>query len=83
MLPYFLSKILSKKEKIYCQNCGAETLGGYLSKDKEIFCSQIQCIKDASRKNENLSIEYRTSDELQQDIKSEKLIHFSKLEESV
>ncbi len=76
---------------MYCQSCNEEidmknTLGikgGYLSTEGEVFCSDVRCLKKALNKNEGLSFEYRTWNELKEDIKSGKLIHSSQLEKSL
>jgi len=74
-------------KKIYCQDSGKNiTLeGGFVTSDGDIYRSSIEMriFQPRSMKDSKFKVNYRTSKEVQQDIKEKKLIRFGKLENAV
>ncbi len=81
-----LFDFLSKKEKIYCQLCGNEItgVGGFVA-EKKIYCSKdnFLCLIKAANANPKLHFEYESKQEIYEDIKDGRIIHYGKLETSV
>ena len=72
-----------KKRKIYCQECGKDiTEKGGFAHDLKIYCDGDCAVNDylPTRGPEILEFYRRSSKEIQEDIRKNKLIHFSKLE---
>jgi len=71
---------LSNKEQVYCQTCyEAITDGGYVSDIGSAYhANRRWCIPNDTKQDN--SVAFRTREELQQDIKNGKLIHYGKLE---
>jgi hypothetical protein len=71
------------RKKVYCQGCKKEITeeGGYVTSDKDIYCvsERMENFQIRSMKG-NFKMDYRTSKEVQGDIKEKKLIRFGKLE---
>jgi hypothetical protein len=66
-------------KEVYCQTCGREILDlAYVSDVKRVYHPVSKCVPKITQ--EDNTLEVRNKEEIQQDIKEGKLIHYGKLE---
>ncbi|VVB82575.1 Uncharacterised protein [uncultured archaeon] len=69
-------------KEVYCQTCGGEILDhAYVSDMKKSYHSKAKCIPKPNQ--EDNRVDFRTKEELQEDIRTGKLIHYEKLERTL